>query len=447
MIKESFSILVVDDEFSVRDSLCSWFRKDGYDVAAAVDGQDALAHFQKHSWDVVLLDIRMPGIDGLEVQRRLQRLAPDTVVVMLTAHGTIDSAVEAMKNGAFDYITKPADPDELTRVIHEALQHQSTRRQNDQLQQKLDELSESDEIIGDSPPMRRVDEMVRTLAQNDVTVLIRGESGTGKELVARAIHANGPRRYFSMVPVNCGALAETLLESELFGHEKGAFTGAQTRRKGKIEMAAGGTLFLDEIACVSPKMQVELLRVLDSKEVVRIGGSKPIKVDFRVVCATNQDLEQMVERGEFRQDLYFRINVFQIDLPPLRERREDIPLLAKHFVETMAARMGKNVTGLSTEAIRRLKAHDWPGNVRELANAIERAMVLSRGPYIQPEQVMLGGERHDAGEDGTALADVEKHHIAQVLESLDWNISKAARALGIDRATLYNKIKKYQLRT
>jgi transcriptional regulator with PAS, ATPase and Fis domain len=289
-------------------------------------------------------------------------------------------------------------------------------------------------------------ELVRHVARTDATVLVRGESGTGKELIARAVHANSARRYFPIVPVNCGAIPESLLESELFGHEKGAFTGAQQRRKGKVEMADGGTLFLDEVGAIPPKMQVDLLRVLESKELTRLGGSRPVKVDFRVICATNDDLEKAVKQGTFREDFYFRVNVFTIEIPPLRERRGDIPLLARHFVERFARQMDKRITGISAAAMELLVAHDWPGNVRELSNAIERAMVVGTPPEIRPDDLPLRAPRASGASIGdVSLAELERRHIADVLERTAWNISRTAEILDVDRATVYNKIKRYGL--
>jgi DNA-binding NtrC family response regulator len=417
-------------------------------VAAAENANAALRELAEGSWDVALVDIKMPGMDGLELQRRMRSVAPDTVVIMITAHGTIETAVDALKSGAFDYITKPVDPDELGRSVNKALEHRRLATENVRLRTKLASLSESDEIIGQSPAMKRVMDIVESLTGTDVTVLIRGESGTGKEVIARAIHSRGVRRYFPLVPVNCGALPESLLETELFGHERGAFTGAQQRRKGRLEQADGGTLFLDEIGTISPRTQVELLRVLDTKEFTRIGGSRPIRVDFRVVCATNQDLEDLVAQKAFREDLYFRINVFRIDLPPLRERNGDVPLLAQHFLSRFAAKADKEITGLSPEVLRALERYEWPGNVRELANVIERAVVLADPPMLQLDDLppLRPPSASVAEAEGDSLADMEKVHVARILQRTGWNISQAARILEVDRVTLYNKVKKYGLR-
>jgi DNA-binding NtrC family response regulator len=448
---DEVSILVVDDEYSVRDSLQHWFRKDGHQVESVENATEALNRLQDHRYDVVFLDIKMPGMDGMELQERIHQIDPGIAVIMITAFASVETAVQAMKQGAFDYVTKPIDPDELSHLVRRAAEQQRLRRENAKLRETIDELSSIDTIVGDSPGMQKVFELIKLVAQTDATVLIRGESGTGKELVARAIHANSQRRYFPIVPVNCGSLPESLLESELFGHEKGAFTGAQFRRKGKLEMATGGTLFLDEIGTISLKMQVDLLRVLETKEFSRLGGSRPVKVDFRVVCATNEDLKEAVKSGRFREDFYYRLNVFSLEIPPLRERRSDIPQLARHFVERFAAQMDKRITELSPAAMDRLTAHDWPGNVRELANAIERAMVVGKPPRILPQDLpildsreAMGGGSESGGDE--ALADIEKRHIASVLERNGWNIKRAAEKLKIDRATLYNKIQKYGLR-
>jgi DNA-binding NtrC family response regulator len=437
-------ILIVDDEFSVRDSLANWFRKDGYDVSAAANGREALQLVDEGIYDVAIVDIRMPDMDGVELQARLQNIDANLAVIIITAFAAVDTAVQTLKQGAFDYVTKPVDPDELSHLVRRALEHRRLREENRQLRGTIDEFVGAESIIGTSPPMRKVLEMIEHVARADATVLIRGESGTGKELVARAIHANSPRRYAPIIPVNCGGMPETLLETELFGHEKGAFTGAQNRRKGRLEMAHGGTLFLDEIGSIGIKMQVDLLRVLETKEFTRVGGMKPITVDFRVVCATNENLEKVVSEGRFREDFYYRVNVFTIEVPPLRARRSDIPLLATHLVERFARQMDTRITGISPAAMSLLESYDWPGNVRELSNAIERAMVIGRGPSIRPEDLPLRSRAH-AESPADSLAEVEKRHIAAVLSRTDWNITRAAELLGVDRATVYNKVKKYDL--
>jgi DNA-binding NtrC family response regulator len=439
-------ILVVDDEFSVRDSLLNWFRKDGYQVRAVGNATEALRALQDERVDVALLDIKMPGMDGMELQEHIHRIDPQIAVIMITAFASVETAVRALKQGAFDYVTKPIDPDELSHLVRRALEQRRLERENERLRESIDDLVAVDAIVGESANMQKTLELVRHVAKTDATVLVRGESGTGKELIARAVHANSGRRYFPIVPVNCGAIPETLLESELFGHEKGAFTGAQYRRKGKIEMADGGTLFLDEVGAIPPKMQVDLLRVLETRELTRLGGSRPVKVDFRVICATNEDLEKAVQKGTFREDFYFRVNVFTIDIPPLRERRSDIPLLARHFVERFARQMDKRITGITAAAMDLLVAQDWPGNVRELSNAIERAMVVGTPPDIRPGDLPLRASRTlGTGAGDVSLAEIERRHIADVLERAGWNISRAAEILDIDRATIYNKIKRYGL--
>ncbi len=446
MDKKGTGILVVDDEFSVRDSLCKWFREDGLRVDAAQDAKEALQKLHQDRWDIILIDIKMPGMDGLELQERIREFNKDAIIIIITAYATVKSAVQAMKNGAFDYITKPFDPDELSLLITKALRQRDLAMENIQLREKIDGLAKQDEIVGESPAMNKVFELVETVAGTDATVIIRGESGTGKELVARAIHGYSARRYFPIVPLNCGALPESLLESELFGHEKGAFTGAQYRRKGKLEMADGGTLFLDEIGNISMKTQLNLLRVLETKEFSRLGGEKIIRVDFRIVCATNQDLEQSVAEGSFRKDLYYRINVFSIFIPPLREHRQDIPLLARHFVRKYAMAMNKETCRISPEATELLLQYDWPGNVRELENAIERAMVVAKGDVIEPGDLPFQLVTEASSASGDSLEEMERYHIAKVLAGMGWNIKRSAEILKIDRATLYNKIKKYELR-
>ena len=439
------SILVVDDELAVRHSLSNWFRKDGYDVETAENATEALRRLQQRPFHVALLDIKMPGMDGMELLEHVRRLDPRLSVIMITAFASVETAVQSLKEGAFDYVTKPVDPDELSHLVRRALERRRLQEENVQLKQTIDEMVGADTIVGSSPQIRKVLELVQHVAPTDATVLIRGESGTGKELVARAIHANSHRRYFPIVPVNCGALPESLLESELFGHERGAFTGAQFRRKGKLEMADGGSLFLDEVGAISAKMQVDLLRVLETREVTRVGGTRPVKVDFRVICATNEDLEKAVAEGRFREDFYYRINVFTIEVPPLRARRQDVPELAEHFVQRLARQMDKRITGIAPGAMALLQAHDWPGNVRELANAIERAMVVGRPPLIRPEDLPVAAARHLAVTGDESLADLERRHVAAVLERTGWNVTRAAEVLQVDRVTVYNKIKKYGL--
>jgi DNA-binding NtrC family response regulator len=447
MTPRTTSLLIVDDEPSVRDSLMHWFRKDGYRVGTAANAALALQSLDESTYDIVLLDIRMPGMDGMELLARIRAAHPSMVVIMMTAFASVETAVRALKQGAFDYVTKPIDPDELSHLIGRAIKERNLEDENSHLRETVIELSTADFIVGESPGMRRVMDLIRQVAATDSTVLITGESGTGKELVARTIHANSTRKYFAIVPINCGAMPDSLLESELFGHERGAFTGAQFRRKGRLEMADGGTLFLDEIGTITPKMQVDLLRVLETGEFLRLGGSRPLKVDFRILCATNDSLQKLVAEGRFRQDLFYRINVFLIDLPPLRERREDIPALAHHFLRKLGQQMNRRDCAIAPEAMETLRCHPWPGNVRELANAIERALVVSRQGLIRPGDLPFDQrEKSDADDErGDSLADMEKAHIQVILRRTAWNITQSAEILGIDRVTLYNKIRKYDL--
>ena len=445
MSVEQGSVLVVDDEFSVRDSLSHWLAKDGLRVRSAENAEGALAITKNERFDVAVLDIKMPGMSGLELQRRLHEADPDLATIMITAFASVDTAVRALKDGAFDYVTKPIDPDELSHLIRRALEQRRLKAENTQLRQTIDDLVSVDTIVGESPAIREVMTLVQRVAPMDSTVLIIGESGTGKELIARAIHANSSRRYMPIIPVNCGAVAESLLESELFGHEKGAFTGATHRRKGKLEMADGGTLFLDEIGSISGKMQVELLRALETGEFTRVGGGEPVRSDFRVVCATNENLRDAVRESRFREDLFYRINVFSIEAPPLRDRRTDIPLLARYFLARFAQQMDKRITEISPEAMDILAGYGWPGNVRELSNAIERAMVVGSPPAIRPDDLPLRDRHAVPLADADSLVNVEKQHIADVLRRTNWNITQAARTLQVDRVTVYNKIKKYGL--
>jgi DNA-binding NtrC family response regulator len=440
------SILIVDDEAIVRESLAKWFLQDGFKVDAAQNGNEALKKMEKGLWDVIILDIKMPGMSGMELLKRLREIDSASQIIMATAFASVETAVQALKDGAFDYVTKPIDPDHLSHLVSNAIQQKSLEVENTRLREHISELSGAYEIVGESPQIKRVLDLSLTVAETDTTVMIRGESGTGKELIARTIHANSARRYFPIITVNCGAVAETLLESELFGHERGAFTGAQYRRKGKFEMADGGTIFLDEIGTVSPKMQVELLRVIETKQFTRVGGNESINSDFRVICATNRNLEAAIKDGSFREDLYYRLNVFSISIPPLRERRMDIPLLTQFFVKKYAMAMNKTVIDVSSDAMDLLVRYDWPGNIRELENVIERAMVLAEPPSIRPNDLPFQNiVKHEGPKDDT-LASIERQHIEVVLGSSRWNITRAAEILDIDRVTLYNKIAKYGLK-
>jgi DNA-binding NtrC family response regulator len=439
------SILVVDDEFSVRDSLTKWFKEDGYRADAAADATEALKKLKPGFWDIIFLDIKLPGMDGMELQQRIKGVDPNATIIMITAYASVDTAVKSLKEGAYDYVTKPVDPDYLSHLVTNVIKQRRLLSENIQLKERIQELYEIDQIIGESPAMLKVFDLIKTVAPTDTTVMIKGESGTGKELIARAIHSNSPRRFFPIITVNCGGLTEGLTESEFFGHEKGAFTGALYRRKGKFEMANGGTIFLDEVGNIDPKSQTDLLRVIETKQFTRVGGDEVIKVDFRLICATNRDLELAVKEGKFREDLYYRLNVFSISIPPVRERRSDIPLLCNYFLKRLASSMNKPVTGFSSEAMEKLEAYDWPGNVRELKNAIERAVVVAKGSSITVEDLPIPPSLKTVPED-QSLEAVERAHIKNVLEQMGWNITRSAEKLGIDRATLYHKIEKYGLR-
>ena len=441
---ENISILIVDDEESVRDSLYNWFIEDGYQVECAGNAKEALSKLESRNFDIILADIKMPGMDGLEMHRRIKALNKDSIVIMMTAFASVETAVQALKDGAYDYVTKPFDPDDLSHLIRNATKQINLKAENEVLKNKVISLENVEDIIGKSDAMMKVLKEVESVAQSNSSVIITGESGTGKELIARAIHFNSTRKYFPLVSVHCGALTESLLESELFGHEKGAFTGAMYNRKGRFEMADGGTIFLDEIATISPKMQVELLRVLESKSFVRVGGNKEIKSDFRVICATNRDLKKMVENGKFREDLYYRLNVVNIHIPPLRDRVVDIPLLVEHFIEKYCTAMSRDILPIEPSALKRLEEFEFPGNVRELENMIERAIVIGNGKEIRMKDLPMGKDISYSSAE--SLDDLERKYILQILNKYDWNITRSARALKVDRVTLYNKIKKYDLK-
>lgn len=447
MKPSDIGILVVDDEPSVRDALSKWFKFDGYRVDTAGDANSALQKLQEGPWDIVLMDIKMPGIDGLELQRRVKQIDKNIITIIITAFAAVDTSIQALKEGAFDYIVKPVDPDDMSHLIRNAVEQRRLLSENVQLRRQIEEISFPDEIVGESAGLKKVMEKVATVAQTDSTVMIRGESGTGKELVARAIHSNSNRRYFPIITINCGAYTEGLLESELFGHEKGSFTGALYRRRGKLEMADKGTVFLDEIGNISVKMQMDLLRVIETRQFTRLGGDQVINVDFRVICATNKDLENAVRDGSFREDLYYRLNVFSIVLPPLRERKTDIPLLARYFLKKYAQAMNKNVTDFAPETLEMLTRYEWPGNVRELRNVIERAMVGARDSVIGVKDLSFPFTPVAPGsDDDHSLEEMEKNHIKRILDRTGGNIAQAAGILKISRLTLYNKIEKYQLK-
>jgi DNA-binding NtrC family response regulator len=439
------SILVVDDELSVRDSMTKWFVEDGYGADSAADATETLKKLKPGLWDIIFLDIKLPGMDGMELQQRIKSIDPNVTIIMITAYASVVTAVKSLKEGAYDYVTKPVDPDYLSHMVANVVKQKRLLSENIQLREQIQELYEIDQIVGKSPAILKVFELIETVAPTDTSVMIKGESGTGKELIARAIHSKSLRRFFPIITVNCGGLTEGLTESEFFGHEKGAFTGALYRRKGKFEMANGGTIFLDEVGNVGPKAQTDLLRVIESKQFTRVGGDEVIKIDFRLICATNRDLELAVKEGTFREDLYYRLNVFSVSIPPLRERRSDIPLLCNYFLKKLAASINKPVTGFSSEAMEKLEAYHWPGNVRELKNAVERAIVVAKGCCISVDDLPIPPCPEELPED-KSLEAVERAHIKNTLEEMGWNITRTAEVLRVDRATLYNKIQKYGLR-
>jgi DNA-binding NtrC family response regulator len=439
-------ILIVDDEEIVRESLAGWLEQDGYTVATAADGFEAVAQLKDHAWSIMLLDMKMPGMDGLQVLEQSRTIQPTTTVVIMTAYATVETAVNAIKKGAYDYLVKPCDPEELSLTIQKIVREHDLVRENETLRRALKRDYRFRDMVSKSTAVREVFQLAKTAARSQSTILVLGESGTGKELLARAIHSESPRNSGPFVAISCSALTESLLESELFGHEKGAFTGAAARRRGTFETANGGTLFLDEIGDISPKLQLDLLRVLEERSFCRVGGTEPVSVDVRIIAATNRDLKKAVADGVFRDDLFYRLNVIPITLPPLRDRREDIPLLVDHFVERLAIEMKRPVEGVSREAMATLMAWDFPGNVRELRNIVERAMVCASGPVLQLDDFKLDGVVAPAAVAPASLEDAERRHIVAILEQTEGNVSQAARILEIDRVTLYNKIRKYGLR-
>lgn len=439
-------ILVVDDEEAMRESLNDWLKEDGYEVGLAAGGQEAIDMVRGEPWEVILLDLKMPGMNGLETLKHLKEVRPDAEILMMTAYATVDTAVQAMKEGAFDYLVKPFDPDEIEILIKKIVKQKELILENILLRKKLEERDQFDEIIGKSDAMQQIFELIKRVAPTDSTVLITGESGTGKELIAQAIHGNSGRCYMPLIAVSCGALPESLLESELFGYEKGAFTGAEHTKRGRFEMAHGGTLFLDEIGDISLKTQVDLLRVLQQKEFSRLGGEESIEVDVRILAATNRDLEKAIIENRFRKDLFYRLNVISIHVPPLRERKEDIPPLAKASVRKCCLELNKDEVNIAPSAMKLLVDYDWPGNVRELENVIERALVIGGGKEIAATDLPFTGREPVSEQLPKSLKAMEKIHIERVIEEADWNISRAARELGIDRQTLYNKIEKYEIK-
>jgi DNA-binding NtrC family response regulator len=439
-------ILIVDDELIMRESLAGWLERDGHRVDKAPSGEVALEMLEKTRYDILLLDIKMDGMSGLEVLKRVHENDPHVAVVMITAYGSVSTAIEAMKSGAFDYLMKPFDPSELGLLIEKIIDRQARDLETLFLKEEYRERTRFESMLGQSRAMQEVFNLIEDVATTDSTILITGETGTGKGLAAKAIHSKSPRCGGPFVAVNCGAFPEHLLESELFGHQKGAFTDAKTSKKGRLELAHDGTLFLDEIGEISMRMQIDLLRVMEDRIFYRVGGTQPIEADFRVIAATNKDLAQAIRDRTFRQDLFYRLNVISFVMPPLRDRKEDIPILAEHFLRRFSQESNKNIDKISREAMDEMMLYEWPGNVRELENAIERAVVVGKGRTVQPEDLPIFSPEHRTMPVDKSLQEIEKTHILTILEENDWNIKKSADILQIDRSTLYSKIKRYGIR-
>jgi two-component system response regulator AtoC len=443
-----YRILIVDDEQSQREMLAGFLQKEGYYVSTADSGESALKLCENEYFEIALVDLKMPGMDGIELLERLKKVIPDIGVIVMTAYGSVESAVGAMKKGAFHYVNKPLDLEELKLNIKKALENQKILAENRFLREEFEEDYKDLKIIGESKQIKDVLSTITRVAPTNSTVLITGESGTGKELVARAIHSLSPRSEKRFIPVSCAALPDTLLESELFGYEKGAFTGAIKKKQGRFELAEGGTLFLDEIGDLPIETQVKLLRAIESKQFERLGGKETIKVDVRIISATNQNLQNKIREKSFREDLYYRLNVISIFIPPLRERKGDIIPLVEHFIERSNKRCGKNIKGITLRAKDILLAYDWPGNVRELENIIERAVVLSHGEAIDTEDLSslsFSGTREEVLSTNLSLKELEKNHILKVLEKTNWNLGQASEILGIHRNTLRLKMREYDI--
>ncbi len=452
------NILVVDDDPKILEVMADVLRQAGYDVDEAKDGKKAIKCIDAGCYDLVFTDLNLPKLDGMKVLRHVIDESPDTMCIILTGFGTIKGSVEAIKMGAFDYISKPVKSDELVMVVEKALKYRRLERENILLKQQLRKKYQFENFIGDSKPIQKVFELIEKVADTDSTVLITGESGTGKELIAKAIHYNSYRRDNPMVVINCGAIPEELLESELFGHEKGAFTGAHKMRVGRFELANGGTIFLDEIGDMSPNLQVKLLRVLQEQKFERVGGTRTLEIDVRIIAATNKNLINAVNQGTFRQDLYYRLNVIPIRVPPLRHRKSDIPLLIDFFLKRIDPRKRNGISGFSSEATDVLAAYDWPGNVRELENMVERMSILANGDKVDmediPESIKGKAGRVESIEvtipkDGIvfdqAVEEYEKKLILEALNETNWVKTKAAKLLNINRTTLIEKMKKKKL--
>ncbi len=451
MMKSQGHVLVVDDDQAHRTMLRTLLSGWGYRVSEADDGERAITMVHESAFDLILMDMRMIKVSGLEALAAIKAYNPAIPVVIMTAYSSVETAVEALKKGAYDYLTKPLDFDELRLAMERAMDHRFLREENRLLRETLSGQFDRQNIIGRSRAMEKLLETVAQVAPSEATVLIVGESGTGKELIAGAIHYNSHRRDGPFVKMNCAAVTETLLESELFGHEKGAFTGAHRRKEGRFRQADGGSLFLDEVSEMSLAMQAKLLRVLQEWEIVRVGGEEVITVDARIIAATNKDLIEEIQAGRFREDLYYRLNVVTLTVPQLRDRREDIPLMAQHFLQAFSKKNHKDIKGFAPQAMDRLVKYHWPGNVRELMNVVERAVVLSRSEYLDLEDLPLPGSEEPDQEavpgpmelSGVPLEEVEKMTILQTLEATGGNKSEAARRLGITRRTLHQKLKKY----
>ena len=451
-MKKENTILVVDDDPAHRTMLRTLLTGWGYTIFEADDGSTAIEKVHEQAFDLILMDIRMITVSGLEALNEIKAFNPAIPVIIMTAYSSVETAVEALKSGAYDYLTKPLDFDELRLAMERAMDHRQLREENRMLRESLGNHFDRQNIIGRSPAMVKLLEMVAQVAPSEATVLITGESGTGKEMIAGAIHFNSPRKEGPFVKLNCAAITETLLESELFGHEKGAFTGAHKRKEGRFRQAHGGSIFLDEISEMSLAMQVKLLRVLQEREITRVGGEEVIKVDVRLIAATNKDLLQEIEVGRFREDLFYRLNVVTLNMPRLRERSEDIPLLAQHFLKMFSEKNSKEIKGFTPQAMDRLLRYDWPGNVRELMNAVERGVVLASSEYLGEKDLPLvlkegaSGGKAPPGQvipGDLPLEEVEKASILKTLELTGGNKSEAARRLGITRRTLHKKLKKY----
>ena len=442
---KKISIMIVDDEPIVRESFLHWFERLGYRVETAASGFEALEKLEQFGFDLLFVDIKMPGMNGIELLGKVKEAYPDTFVIIITAYGSIDTAVEAMKKGAADYLLKPFKPEQLSLVMEKVLNQKKLITEYEYLKGRLDKLSRFENIIGQSESMQKIFSLIEKVAQSDASVLIVGETGTGKELVAKAIHAKSPRAQHPFIAINCGALPDSLLESELFGYQKGAFTGATQPRKGFLEIVSGGTLFLDEIGETSPKMQVDLLRVLQEKKITRLGDRSLIDVDFRLISATRRDLEEEIQKGNFREDFFYRIHVITIAVPSLRDRKDDIPLLVEHFIEKYSHETTKKVDQVSRDAMALLQDYDWPGNVRELENAVERAVVLSKSRTLQKEDFSFLCSPVIPTAGSRSLRDMEKTHIENVLDECDWNITRAAGILKVNRVSLHKMIKRYGL--